>query len=106
MATLAVILLGWISLDRLGTDLLPDLQSPVVTTDLRECRRYPGVLVSCDSKQYVENLRRAPALLEDVGYRSVLDETARSNTWESRVETIMTALAAVTPGRGDARRSG
>ncbi|MDA0710885.1 MAG: efflux RND transporter permease subunit [bacterium] len=35
MATLAVVLLGWISFDRLGTDLLPDLQTPVVTIDLR-----------------------------------------------------------------------
>ena len=34
MATLAVVLLGWISLDGLGTDLLPDLQTPVVTIDL------------------------------------------------------------------------
>jgi hydrophobic/amphiphilic exporter-1 (mainly G- bacteria), HAE1 family len=35
MATLAVVLLGWISFDRMGTDLLPDLQTPVVTIDLR-----------------------------------------------------------------------
>ena len=34
MATLAVVLLGWISLDGLGTDLLPDLQTPVVTIEL------------------------------------------------------------------------
>ncbi len=34
MATLAVVLLGWISLERLGVDLLPDLQTPVVTVDL------------------------------------------------------------------------
>lgn len=41
MATLAVILLGWISFDRLGTDLLPDLQTPVVTVDLRVSGKAP-----------------------------------------------------------------
>ena len=41
MATLAVILLGWISFDRLGTDLLPDLQTPVVTIDLRAPGKAP-----------------------------------------------------------------
>lgn len=38
MATLAVALLGWISLERLEVDLLPDLRSPVITVDLR----FPG----------------------------------------------------------------
>lgn len=41
MATLAVILLGWISFGRLGTDLLPDLQTPVVTIDLRAPGKAP-----------------------------------------------------------------
>ena len=41
MATLAVVLLGWISFDRLGTDLLPDLQTPVVTVDLRAPGKAP-----------------------------------------------------------------
>ncbi len=41
MATLAVVLLGWISFDRLGTDLLPDLQTPVVTIDLRAPGKAP-----------------------------------------------------------------
>lgn len=41
MATLAVVLLGLISFDRLGTDLLPDLQTPVVTIDLRAPGKAP-----------------------------------------------------------------
>ena len=41
MATLAVVLLGWISLERLGVDLLPDLQTPVVTVDLRAPGKSP-----------------------------------------------------------------
>ena len=35
MATLAVMLLGWISFGNLGTDLLPNLQTPVITVDLQ-----------------------------------------------------------------------
>ena len=41
MATLAVVLLGWISLERLGVDLLPDLQSPVITVDVRSPGKTP-----------------------------------------------------------------
>tara|TARA_B100001123_G_scaffold355967_1_gene409327 strand:- start:1714 stop:4752 length:3039 start_codon:yes stop_codon:yes gene_type:complete len=41
MITLAVVLLGWISLDRLGVDLLPDLQSPVITVDVRSPGKTP-----------------------------------------------------------------
>jgi len=41
MATAAVVLLGWISLDGLGTDLLPNLQTPVVTVDLQAPGKSP-----------------------------------------------------------------
>jgi HAE1 family hydrophobic/amphiphilic exporter-1 len=41
MMTLAVVLLGWISLERLGVDLLPDLQSRVITVDVRSPGKTP-----------------------------------------------------------------
>jgi HAE1 family hydrophobic/amphiphilic exporter-1 len=42
MATMAVVLLGWISLDRLGVDLLPDLQTRVITVDVRSAGKTPA----------------------------------------------------------------
>lgn len=54
MATLAVVLLGWISLGRLGTDLLPDLQTPVVTVDLRAPGKSPREM----EERYTRRLER------------------------------------------------
>lgn len=54
MATMAVVLLGWISVDRLGTDLLPDLTTPVVTVDLRA----PGISLWEMEERYTRRLER------------------------------------------------
>ena len=54
MATLAILLLGWISVDRLGTDLLPDLTTPVVTVDLRA----PGISLWEMEERYTRRLER------------------------------------------------
>ena len=54
MATLAVILLGWISLDNLGTDLLPNLQTPVITVDLRAPGKSPREM----EERYTRHLER------------------------------------------------
>lgn len=54
MATFAVILLGWISFTKLGTDLLPDLQTPVVTIDLRSPGKAPREI----EEQYTRRLER------------------------------------------------
>ncbi|NKB72083.1 MAG: AcrB/AcrD/AcrF family protein [Candidatus Latescibacteria bacterium] len=54
MATLAVVLLGWISLGELGTDLLPDLSRPVVTVDLRAPGKSPREV----EERYTRRLER------------------------------------------------
>ncbi len=54
MATFAVILLGWISLDGLGTDLLPSVQTPVITVDLQ----VPGKSPQEMEERYTRRLER------------------------------------------------
>ena len=54
MATLAVVLLGVISLDRLGTDLLPDLRTPVITVDLHAPGKSPQEM----EERYTRRLER------------------------------------------------
>ena len=54
MAALAVILLGYISVDRLGTDLLPDLHTPVITVDLRASGKSPWEM----EERYTRRLER------------------------------------------------
>ena len=54
MAALAVILLGYISLERLGTDLLPDLHTPVISVDLRAPGKSPWEM----EERYTRRLER------------------------------------------------
>jgi HAE1 family hydrophobic/amphiphilic exporter-1 len=54
MATLAVVLLGYISLERLGTDLLPDLHTPVISVDLRAPGKSPWEM----EERYTRRLER------------------------------------------------
>ena len=53
MATFAVVLLGWISFGGLGTDLLPNVETPVITVDLRVPGKSP--------QEMEERYQRAPS---------------------------------------------
>lgn len=65
---------------------------PIVTTDLRECRKYPVVMVSDDRESYIANLRRALSLSHDAGFQERLRAAARENTWQARVRQIVQAV--------------
>ena len=54
MGTFAVVLLGWISLGGLATDLLPNVQTPVVTVDLK----VPGKSPQEMEERYTRRLER------------------------------------------------
>ncbi len=54
MATCAVVLLGWISLDGLGTDLLPNVETPVITVDVK----VPGKSPQEMEERYTRRLER------------------------------------------------
>ena len=54
MAVLAVVLLGYISLERLGTDLLPELHMPVISVDLRAPGKSPWEM----EERYTRRLER------------------------------------------------
>ncbi len=65
------------------------LGTPIVTTDLRECRKYRSVLIGKDHENFVKKLDEALRLREDPGYSALLDEEAKENTWEKRVAEIV-----------------
>jgi HAE1 family hydrophobic/amphiphilic exporter-1 len=62
MATLAVLLLGWISLGGLGTDLLPNIQTPVITVDLQAAGKSPQEM----EERYTRRLERDISTLAGV----------------------------------------
>ncbi len=67
---------------------------PVVTPNLRECAHYEAVQVAIDADDYVAKTRHAALeLRHDRDHQALLSRTARANTWEVRVGTIIDALA-------------
>lgn len=57
MIILAVVLLGYISFDKLGMDLFPDLKSPRIFVEIKSGERPPEEM----EKQYVENIEALAA---------------------------------------------
>lgn len=62
MAVLAVLLLGYISYDKLGIDLFPDLNNPRLFIELEAGERPPGEI----EKQFVENIEALAIRQSDV----------------------------------------
>ena len=67
---------------------------PVVTTDMRECRKFKSVFVSGDYEEFVQNMRKAITLKDndDGDYRDVLYKEAHANTWKARVDVVINTL--------------
>ena len=65
---------------------------PIVTSDLPECRKYPGVFVAHNTKEFINHLEHALTLIHDQAYVQQLYQTAQENTWEARVAQIIDAL--------------
>ena len=71
-------------------------RKPVVTTDLRECKKYQSCLIAGTSLEFMEQLKRAAILRNDPGYLSLLDKEAGENSWEKKTLEIL-RLAGVNP---------
>lgn len=65
---------------------------PTVTTDLPECRKYQGVFVAHNPKEYIHYLEYALTLTNDSAYLQNLFQIALENTWDERVTQILEAL--------------
>lgn len=61
---------------------------PVVTTNIPECVKAPGVLVGKNKKHFVSMIDKALEIQNDTNYVQKLISFARENTWDSRVKVI------------------
>ena len=68
------------------------LGKPIVTTDLRECRKYKSVLIGKDYEDFIEKVDKALELRDDPAYLELLDKEAKENTWEDRARKIDEAI--------------
>ncbi|TAK34321.1 MAG: glycosyltransferase [Chloroflexota bacterium] len=64
-------------------------RKPVVTTDMRECRRYPGVLIGGNPREFIKRLDEALARRDDHAYLAQVDQVARDNSWDVRAQAIL-----------------
>jgi polysaccharide pyruvyl transferase CsaB len=64
-------------------------RKPVVTTDLRECKKYQSCLIAGSLVEFMEQLKRAAALRNDPGYLDLLDKEAGENSWEEKARDIL-----------------
>jgi hypothetical protein len=65
----------------------------VVTTAMRETQHYENVLIAHDRDEWVRLLVVGCELDRDPSFVSSMRRTARANTWDQRVGTLIDAAA-------------
>ena len=62
---------------------------PIVSTDLRECRKYKSCLIAETNEEFMAQLKIATSLRNDADYLSILDAEARENSWQAKTAEIL-----------------
>ena len=65
---------------------------PVLSSDIPECRKYKSVYRYTTAEDFLIKAQELIELKSNADYLSLLDEEARQNTWESRVNYILNSL--------------
>ncbi len=68
---------------------------PIVTTDMKECRKYGPVLTAKSHEDFIALIDRALKLKDDAEYLSLLDKEAQENRWDKRTEAFDRAVQAL-----------
>lgn len=61
---------------------------PIVTTDMRECRKYKSVLIGKDYEDFIVKIDEALNMDKNSEYYNWLEEEALDNTWTKKAETL------------------
>ena len=62
------------------------LEKPIVSTNMRECRKYRSVLIGKDHEDFISQIDLALQLKDDREYLNLLSKEAKENTWEARAK--------------------
>lgn len=68
------------------------LGHPIVTTDMRECRKYKSVLIGKDHADFIDKIDYALKLDRNDEYFNCLKTEALENTWEHKAETLFNLI--------------
>ncbi len=67
-------------------------KKPILTTDMKECRKYKSVLIGKDHADYIKKIDEAIKLNGDNEYHELEMKEAKENTWDSKANTIIDLL--------------
>jgi len=62
---------------------------PIVSTDLRECKKYKSCLIAETSDEFMAQLKRATELRSNEEYLHILDTEAKENSWQAKTAEIL-----------------
>ncbi len=65
------------------------LHKPIVTTSMRECKKYKSVLIGVNQDDFIKKLDEAYELKEDKSYIKLLDKEAKENDWSKKANVII-----------------
>jgi len=64
------------------------LNKPIVTTDMRECRKYESVMIAKSHENFIELVDKALELEKTDPYFELLKKEALENTWEKKAKVF------------------
>jgi glycosyltransferase involved in cell wall biosynthesis len=64
-------------------------RKPIVSTDLRECRKYKSCLIAETNEEFMAQLKRAVELRDDPDYLKTLDREANENSWRAKTVEML-----------------
>ncbi|MDO5569391.1 MAG: glycosyltransferase [bacterium] len=64
------------------------LQKPIVTTAMKECKKYESVLIANNKEEYVDMIYKALKLSDNEKYKKLLIKNANDNTWLQKAQII------------------
>ena len=64
------------------------LNKPIVTTDMRECRKYESVMIGKSHDEFIELLDKALKMEKTDPYFQLLKKEALENTWEMKAKVF------------------
>lgn len=65
---------------------------PILTTDMKECRKYKSVIIGKDHKDFLDKIDSTIDLINDKSYLELETKEAEENTWKQKSDTIIELL--------------
>lgn len=78
-------------------------QVPILTTDMKECRKYKSVVIGKDHNDFLNKIDSTMDLINDKKYLKTELEEAKDNTWEKKSDAIINLIGDKKKGTKNAK---